>query len=86
MLPVVACDRIDLAADDRLDAGLLGRRVKIDGAEEVAVVRDRHGRPLLLGSDFHQPRNVAGPVEKGVIRMAVQVDERLCHRESDSQV
>ena len=86
VLPVVAGDRVDLAADDRLDAGLLGRRVEIDGAEEVAVVRDRHGRPLPSGGHFHQPRNVAGPVEKGVIRMAVQVDERLCHRESDSQV
>ena len=31
--------KVQLAADDGLDAALLGRLVKLDGAKEVAVVR-----------------------------------------------
>ncbi len=72
---------VELAAEDRLDAGLLGRVVEVDRAEEVAVIRERDGRELQLLGLVDQLLELGGTVEQAVLGMNVQVDEfAMLHR------
>ncbi len=66
---------VDLAADQRLDAGLLGLLVELDGAGERAVVGERDGGHLELGGAGDQRRNPASPVEDRELGVDVEVDE-----------
>src|SRR5262249_14575823 len=65
---------VELAAEDRLDAGLLRGVVEIDRAEEVAVIRERDGRELQLLGLVDQLLELGGAIEQAVLRMHVQVD------------
>jgi hypothetical protein len=53
--------------------------VKLDGAEEVAVIGHGDGRHFLLGDDFHELRDLAGSIEQRVIGVAVKMNERVRH-------
>ena len=66
---------VELAADDRLDAGLLAGLVEVDGPEHVAVVGDGqrpHARRQRL---LHVVLDLGGAVEQRVVGVVVQVDE-----------
>src|SRR5262249_19232638 len=64
-----------LAPDDRMYARALRRVIKLDRAEEVAVIGHGDRRHLLLDRDLHQLVDIAGSVEQRVVGVAVQVDE-----------
>jgi hypothetical protein len=66
---------VDLAADQRLDAGLPGVLVELDGARKRAVVGERDGRHLELGGTRREVRDPAGPVEDRVLGVDMEVDE-----------
>jgi len=66
---------IHFAADDGLDAGLGGFEVKIEGAEEVAVVRDCDRGHAEINGFFDQAIERTGPVEEAVFGVEVKVDE-----------
>ena len=66
---------VGLQPEDRLDPGLPRGVVELDGAEEVAVVGDRHGvHPQLLHAGDEAVDPVAA-VEQGVGGVQVEVDE-----------
>ena len=67
---------VDLAADQRLDAGLLRVLVELDGAGERAVVGESDGGHLELGGAGGEVRDPAGPVEDRELGVDVEVDER----------
>ena len=67
---------VDLATDDRLDTGSLAPAVELHGAGERAVIRERNGRHLELGSAGHEARDATGAIEDRVLRVDVKVDER----------
>jgi hypothetical protein len=66
---------IDLAADQRLDAGLLRMLVELDGAREAPVIGQRDGGHLELGGAGSERGNAASPVEDRVLGVDVKVDE-----------
>ncbi len=71
---------VDLAAEDGLDAAGLGLLEKLDGAEDVAVVGDGHGRHVVPDGRLDQVRHLQGAVEDAVLGMVVEVNERRFHR------
>ena len=71
---------IHLAAQDGLDAGLLGCRVKLDGPEHVAVVSHGHGGEVQFLGPGHQPVETAGGVEQGELGVQVKMGEVGGHR------
>ena len=75
---------VDFAADDRLDAPARGFLMKMNGAEQVAVVGNRHRRHLLPFDQIHQPRDLTSAVKQRIVGVAVQVDERGGHEKSVS--
>src|SRR2546427_9612120 len=66
---------IDLAADDRLDAGVLARLVKVDRAVHDAVVGHPDRGHLELGRARDHGWDAAGPIEQRVLGVVVEVDE-----------
>src|SRR6266853_326286 len=76
---------IDFATDDGLDAARFRRLIKRFGGEKIAVIRDGHGgHPSARGfvDNFFE---VAGSVQKTVVRMQMQVNEsRSFHAEGYS--
>ena len=85
LLCVAVVGEVDLAADDRLDAGSLGRLEELHGARHGAVIGERDRRHLELGSARDKVGNPARPVENRVLGVDVQVDEGgLGHREGHS--
>ncbi len=50
--------------------------IKLDGAEEVAVIGHGDGRHFLLGDDLHELRDLAGSIEQRIVGVAVKVYER----------
>ncbi len=73
----LAGGHVDLAADDRLDPGLLRLLVELDGAEEVAMVGHGDRRHAELARLAHDLRDAVGPVQHGVLRVQVEMDERV---------
>ncbi len=72
---IVLLADVELAAQDRLDALLLGRVKKVDCAVDVAVVCDGDGLladPVHVG---HQLVDVAGAVQQRIIRMQMKMCE-----------
>ena len=83
LLRVPVVGDVDLAADDRLDPFVPGRLVEVDRAGERAVVGERDGRHLELGSPLREVRDPARAVEDRVLGVDVEVDEgRFGHGES----
>ncbi len=70
---------VDFAADDGVDAVVLGVVVELDRAEEVAVIGHGDGGHFLLGDDLHELRDLAGSVEQRVVGVAVKMNERVRH-------
>ena len=73
LVPVVG--DVDLAADERLHAFVARRLVEVDRAGERAVVGEPDRRHLELGRPLREVRDPARPVEDGVLRVDVEVDE-----------
>ena len=74
-----AVRQIRLEADDGLDAGFLGRVVKLNDAEHDAVIGDGQRRLAHLFGARDQLGNLAQPVEKRIFSMHVQVDKWVGH-------
>ena len=66
---------VDLAADDRLDAGLRRRLVEVDRAVHVAVVGDRQRGHLEVDGLLDERLHARGAVEQRVLGVGVEVDE-----------
>ena len=81
LVPVVllveagAGGHIDLAADDGLHAGRLGRLVKVHHAVHGPVVGDRHRLLTQRLDPLHEPGDAAGAVQQGIFRMYVEMDK-----------
>src|SRR5918997_674603 len=67
---------VDLAAHDRLYAGVPGLLVELDGAVHHAVVGERDTRHVLGFGEGDEVPDAARPVEHRVLRVAVQMSER----------
>jgi hypothetical protein len=72
---VVLLADIKLAAQNRLNSPLLRRLKKMNRAVDIAVVGNRNRLLPNLGNMVDQPLNVAGAVQKGVIRMQMKMSE-----------
>ena len=79
---VLAAGRRDvrLDPDDRPDAVLERFVEKVEGAEHVAVVGDRHRRHAELRDALAQLRQLVRAVEQGVLAVKVKVNEVAGHR------
>jgi hypothetical protein len=73
--PAIVGD-VDLTADDRLDSGLSGLPVELDGPREGAVIGECDRRHLELGGPGREVRDATSPVEDRVLGMDVKMDER----------
>ena len=72
---------VGLEPDDGLDAGLAALLVELDDAGEHPVVGDGQGRHAQLHRPADQVVHLAGPVERRVVGVDVQVAEaRLTFR------
>ena len=85
-LPVEAGARghVDLAAEDRTDARVKRRLVKVDDAVHGAVIRDGeriHAQLFCPGYDLF---DLAGAVQQGILCVNVQMCK--CHRFSSLPV
>ena len=76
---VVLLADVELAADDRLHAGVFGRIDELDCAKDVAVIGHGHGGHAEFLDALDEFLDIAGAVEHGVIGMQVQMDELFRH-------
>ena len=74
-IAAIAGREIRFVAEDRVDPGLLAFVVELDGAVQVAVVRDGQGVHAEFLGLLDEFRNPVEPVEHGVMRVQVQVRE-----------
>ena len=80
-LQSAARGHIHFATDDRLDAFLLGRLVKINRAIKHSVVGDRQRRQLQLMGPIHQPVQPTSAIEQGILGVQMQMNKvRVRHR------
>ncbi len=77
LVEAAAGREVELAADDRLDAGRLPPGVELDRAEEVAVVGHGDRRHLQLDRPLEEGVELVRPVEEAVLGVEVEVDERV---------
>src|SRR5258708_3173259 len=71
---------VHFTADDGVDAGFLGVVVELNGAEKVTVIRDRHGRRVLLDRAAYKLFDTTSAVEQRVVCVGVEMNEPLtCH-------
>src|SRR5579871_5445313 len=75
LLRVAVVGDVDLAAEERLHALLPRRLVQVDRASEGAVVGEPDRWHVELGGALREIRDPARPVEDGVLRVDVKVDE-----------
>ena len=75
LLRLAVVGDVDLAADDRLHAVLLGLLDELDRARERAVVGERDRRHLELRGPRGERRDPARPVEDRELRVDVEMDE-----------
>ena len=80
---VLVLAHVELAAEDGLDALLLGGVEEVDGAVDVAVVGHGHGFLAEFGDAVDEFLDVAGAVEQGVFGVQMEVGE-FGHRYFDS--
>ena len=70
---------VELAADDRLDSGLLGLDVELQGPVHGAVIGDGHAvHPVFLALG-QQVRDPDGPVQQAVLGVDVEMDKACAH-------
>ena len=69
--------QVQFRADDGLDFALQRFFIKIDRAQDRAVIGQGHGRHLEGEGFFQQVVDFQGRIEQAVFRMQVQVDETL---------
>ena len=69
---------IAFAADDRLDLGLQGLLIEIEGPEHGAVIGNGHGIHTELTGPFQKPVDPDGPIQETVLGVNVQMDEFRC--------
>ena len=62
-----------VCADDRFYAGGDCFRIKLDHAEQVVLIGQRHRRHAVIGTAPHQFRNSNRTVQERIFRMHVQV-------------
>ena len=79
LLEAAARGDVDLGAEDRLDAGLLGRLGEGHGPEDVAVIGQGHRPHAVLGGGLGQVFHPDGPVQDAVLGMVVKMDEARGH-------
>ncbi len=72
----LARSNVHLAADNRPDAFCLGGIVELHRAKQIPVIAHRDGRHLHLRSGINQRGDIGGPIQHGVVGVAVQVNER----------
>ena len=77
---------VELEADDRLDALVLGGAVELDGAAQRAVVGERHRRHAQLLGPRDQLLDPARAVEQRVLAVHVEMDEGGGHGWPDSSM
>src|SRR5438105_259462 len=73
-------------ADQRLDAPLARRLVKVDGAVEVAVVRDGRGFLAERAHAVERRLDPCQPVEQRELSMKVEMRKHLCSSTVRSQL
>ncbi len=66
---------VDFAADDGLDVALRSFIEKVRGREQIAVIRDGHGRHLLARGFVEKFGSFARAVQKAEIRMNVEMNK-----------
>ena len=66
---------INLAADDRFDALLPRRLVKINRAVKDAVIGDGQGGELQFARLLHQPVQAAGAIEQRILGVQMQMNK-----------
>ena len=72
-----ALGEVEFAPDEGLDPLALGHRVKINRAEQIAVVGQGQGAHAELARPLGQLVDPAGPVQQAVVRMDMEMDEIL---------
>ncbi len=77
IMPAASRD-VDFTADDRLYAPRGGFVIKMLGGKEISVVGDGHGGHMAPRGFANQFTNIAGAVEKAVVCVQMQMDERRC--------
>lgn len=66
---------VELAAHDGLEPPFIGLRYELEGAEHIAVVGQGDALLSVPDSFIHQGFDVAGPIQQGVLGMAMEVEE-----------
>lgn len=79
-----ALGHVELAPHQGLDPLGFGCVIELDGAVEVAVVRQRQGVHPQSRGPVHQAVNPAGSVEEAVVAMDMKMDEARVGRHSPS--
>lgn len=67
---------INFAADDGVDAFGVRFVIELDGTEEIAVIRHGDGGHFLFGDNLHELLDFASAIEKGIVSVTVEVNER----------
>ena len=75
VIETVLC-HIYFTPDDRLDAGIFGRFIKLNHTEHVAVIRYGDGIHALFAHGIHQPINAAKTVQQTKLCMQMEVCKR----------
>ena len=78
LVPAVSRGDVGLHPDDGLQPFLPRPLVEVPGAEHAPVVGERQAGHLLLFRLANQVRQAVRAVEKGVLRVGVEVDEAHC--------
>ena len=74
--PTVAVSHVRLEPEHRSEASLSGPLLEVPGAVQIAVVGEGERRhPQLLGP-VEQRIDPVGPVEKGILTMRMEMNER----------
>jgi hypothetical protein len=66
---------VDLAAEDWLNAEVVGLFIELEGAVHVAVIRQGNCRHAKLYGSFEHVPNTDGTVEKTILTVHVEVNK-----------
>ena len=75
LVPAISWSDVRFHADDRLDSRFSGLFLELPRAVQVTVIRDGEGGLLELQRPRDQVVNAICAVEKGVFRVAVEMNE-----------